>query len=300
MKILNQLLVAFLVMLLANSCEQSKNGALFADGAALEKLSGQFSFTEGPTADKAGNVYFTDQPNNKIYKYDTAGNLSVFMDSAGRSNGLYFDHDGMLWACADGQNQLWKINPESKKVTVILNEEGKPIYNGPNDVWVHEKGFIYFTDPLYQRPYWRKPHDTLAIKGLYFLTETDSKPIVADSSLQQPNGIVGDSKNQLLYVSDIGAGKTYRYSITPLGLLRDKELFVAQGSDGMTLDDQGNLYLTGKGVDVFNSSGEKIQHIDVPEDWAANVCFGGRNKDELFITASKGLYRMKMNVKGVH
>jgi len=294
-KILSVVLLAFLFY----GCNTSKRESIIADNAKLEKLSGQFSFTEGPTADKVGNVYFTDQPNNKIYKYDTAGNLSVFIDSAGRSNGLYFDANDMLWACADGQNQLWKINPKNKAVEVILNEEAKPLYNGPNDVWVHKKGFVYFTDPLYQRPYWDAPHDTLTIKGLYFLTEADTKPIVADSSFQQPNGLVGDSRNQLLYVSDIDAGKTYRYNITPLGLLRDKELFVAQGSDGMTLDSKGNLYLTGKGVDVYNSSGKHIQHIDVPEDWTANVCFGGPNNDELFITASKSLYRLQMNAKGV-
>ena len=71
------------------------------------------------------------------------------------------------------------------------------------------------------------------------------------------------------------------------------------GSDGMTIDKEGNVYLTGRGVTVFNSKGEKIQQIDVDESWTANVCFGGKDRDTLFITASTGFYAIKMRVKGV-
>jgi len=71
------------------------------------------------------------------------------------------------------------------------------------------------------------------------------------------------------------------------------------GSDGMTLDEEGNLYLTGRGVTVFDKQGEQIAHFDVPENWTANVCFGGKDRKMLFITASKGIYGLKMNVRGV-
>ena len=89
------------------------------------------------------------------------------------------------------------------------------------------------------------------------------------------------------------------YNIQPDGPLTGKKLFCQLGSDGMTIDDRGNIYLTGDGVTVFDPAGDKISHIDVPESWTANVCFGGKDRHTLFITASKGLYALRMSVKGV-
>ena len=80
---------------------------------------------------------------------------------------------------------------------------------------------------------------------------------------------------------------------------KEKTLFCELGSDGMTIDSEGNIYLTGKGVPVFDPAGKKIEQIDVPEKWTANVCFGGKDRQTLFITASKGLYALRMTVKGV-
>jgi gluconolactonase len=119
------------------------------------------------------------------------------------------------------------------------------------------------------------------------------------SDLVKPNGIVGTPDGRYLYVADIGAGKTYKYSIGPGGMPTGRELFVAQGSDGMTLDERGDVYLTGDGVTVYDSAGKKIAHIPVPEKWTANLCFGGKDKKELFITASEGIYILPMRVKGV-
>ena len=121
---------------------------------------------------------------------------------------------------------------------------------------------------------------------------------MADSNLQQPNGIIGTADGKLLYVADIRAGKTYRYIINKDGSLMNRELFVDQGSDGMAIDEKGNIYLTGKGVTVYNAAGKKIQQIDVPAKWTANVCFGGKRKDILFITASESVYTLQMQVKG--
>ncbi len=100
-------------------------------------------------------------------------------------------------------------------------------------------------------------------------------------------------------MADIGAGKTYRYRIQPDGSLTDKTLFCQKGSDGMTIDDRGNVYLTGNGVWVFDPSGKQIEHIEVKEPWTANVCFGGLDRRTLFITASHCLYCLRMQVKGV-
>src|ERR1700709_2644348 len=115
-------------------------------------ISKQFSFTEGASVDKKGNVFFTDQPNNKIWEYSTDGKLSVFLDSAGRSNGMYFDKKGNLVTCADEEDQLWAIGPD-KKITVLMRDFGGRRLNGPNDLWIDARGGIYFTDPYYQRSY---------------------------------------------------------------------------------------------------------------------------------------------------
>ena len=122
--------------------------------------------------------------------------------------------------------------------------------------------------------------------------------IVADDVVK-PNGIVGTPDGRWLYVADIGAGKTYKYSIGPDGVLSGRELFVTQGSDGMTLDERGNVYLTGDGVTVYDPLGKKIAYIPVPEKWTANLCFGGKDKKTLFLTVSESIYVLRMRVRGV-
>ena len=118
--------------------------------------------------------------------------------------------------------------------------------------------------------------------------------------LKKPNGITGTPDGKKLFVADIGAGKTWRYDIAADGSLTNKTFFCALGSDGMTIDADGNLYLTGHGVTVFDKSGKKMGNIPVPEAWTANVSFGGKDHQTLFITASKGLYSIKMKVKGAN
>nr|WP_067058785.1 SMP-30/gluconolactonase/LRE family protein [Mucilaginibacter sp. L294] len=271
---------------------------LFAADEKPQLISNQFAFTEGPAVDKEGNIFFTDQPNNRIWKYDTDGRFSVFMEHAGRANGTYFDHEGNLIACADEHNQLWRIKPDGK-VKVLLNSYEGSLFNGPNDLWVDAKDNIYFTDPYYQRDYWTRKKSELSDQMVFVLMKGKSKPTVLDTMVR-PNGIVGTPDGKLLYVSDIGDSKIYRYTITPNGLLADRQLFIANASaDGMTLDEQGNLYLAGKGITIYSPKGEQIAHIEIPEPWSANVCFGGKNRDVLFITASKAVYILKMNVKGV-
>jgi gluconolactonase len=258
----------------------------------------QFSFTEGASVDRKGNVYFTDQPNNRIWEYDVDGKLSVFLDSAGRSNGMYFDHKGRLVSCADEHDQLWAIGM-NKKITVLLDNYQGHRLNGPNDLWIDGAGGIYFTDPYYQRPYWTRTRPDIEKENVYYLPKGARQPVIVDSAMVKPNGIVGTPDGKFLYVSDIGSGKTYKYRIAFAGHITNKKLYVSQGSDGMTLDDQGNLYLTGDGVTVYDPSGQKIAHIPVPEKWTANLCFGGRDKHSLFITASQGIYILRMRVRGV-
>ena len=269
-----------------------------AVGAKIEKLADGFQFTEGPAADAKGNIYFTDQPNDRILKWSTDGKLSTFMEPAGRSNGLCFGPDGRLWACADEKNELWTIDVATKKHTVAVKDYKGKLLNGPNDVWVRPDGGVYFTDPFYKRSYWKRGPIEQDQQAVYYLTP-DGKTLarVADD-LKQPNGIIGTPDGKTLYVADIGANKSFRYSIDEDGTLADKKPFCDQGSDGMTIDEKGNVYLTGKGVQIYDKAGKKVAQIDVPEGWTANVCFGGSDMKTLFITASTKLYGLKMNVKG--
>lgn len=271
---------------------------VIAKGAKLRLISNQFKFTEGPAVDKKGNIYFTDQPNDKIWKFDINGKLSVFLNKTGRSNGLFFDKKGNLISCADEQNELWSITPAGKVTVLVKNFRGES-FNGPNDVWVHPGGGIYFTDPLYTRDYWTEKRVRIAREQVYFLPVNKKEATVADSAIEKPNGIIGTPDGKFLYVADIQGNKTYKYQIHTDGSLHSKKIFAEQGSDGMTIDNKGNIYLTGKGVTVYDPRGKQIEHIDVPAAWTGNVCFGGKHRNKLFITASEGVYILDMQVKGV-
>jgi gluconolactonase len=289
--------IHFLLGVVCAAHALAAQSTIIAPGATLQKLAGDFAFTEGPACDLEGNVFFTDQPNDRIMKWGLDGKLSTFMQPSGRANGLCFDRAGNLWACADEKNEMWRIDPAGKATVVVKDYQGK-LLNGPNDVWLRPSGGLYFTDPYYKRPYWKRGPKEMD-ECVYYLAPDHKTLTRVIDDMKQPNGIIGTPDGKLLYIADIGAGKTYRYGIQPDGSLKDKKLFCELGSDGMTIDSQGNIYLTGKGVSVFDSAGKKIEQIEVPESWTANVCFGGKDRQTLFITASKGLYALHMAVHGV-
>ncbi len=288
------LLSVFILFCLTVTAQENK---LTANGAKPILISSDFSFTEGPAVDPEGNIYFTDQPNNRILKWTPDRGVTVFMENAGRANGLYFDRAGLLLACADEKNELWQIDPKKKVTVLIADYEGKKL-NGPNDLWVDPKGGIYFTDPFYKRPYWSRTEKEINQENVYYLTPDRKKLTMVMADFVRPNGIIGTPDGKKLYVADIGAGKTYSFAIQGDGTLSDRKLFTEMGSDGMTIDKKGNIYLTGKGVFIFDPSGKQVGHIPVDEPWTANVCFGGKDRKTLFITASKSVYRMDMKVKG--
>jgi gluconolactonase len=270
-----------------------------APGAKLEKLAGDFAFTEGPTCDAKGNLFFVDQPNDRILEWSTKGKLSTFMQPSGRANGMMFDAKGNLIACADAKNELWSIAPD-KTVTVLVKDFQGQYLNAPNDVWVAPSGAIYFTDPFYKRKWW--DHVTMALTNeeVFYLSPDKKSLARVTEDLKKPNGITGTPDGKKLFVSDIRDSKTWRYDIAADGSLTNKTFFCALGSDGMTVDAKGNVYLTGKGVTVFDKDGKQIDHIDVPEKWSANVCIGGKARKTLFITATESLYAIKLRVKGAN
>ncbi|RFS19378.1 SMP-30/gluconolactonase/LRE family protein [Chitinophaga silvatica] len=265
--------------------------------AAVVLVSSQFAFTEGPAADKKGNIYFTDQPNNAIWKYDRNGKLSKFLEPAGRSNGLYLDRKGNIIACADEKDELWLITPK-KEVKVLVNNFGNHRLNGPNDVWIAPNGGIYFTDPYYQRDYWDRKSPDIKEQRVYYLAPGATEPIIAAEDIKKPNGVIGSSDGKRVFIADIEAGKVYSYTVGADGKLINQQLVTKFTTDGMTLDEEGNLYMCGNGVKVVNKDGQDIGHIPVPESWTANVCFGGKDNKLLFITAGKSIYTVKMKVRG--
>jgi gluconolactonase len=287
------------IELVAVTTAETTKQPIVAPGAELVRLADGFKFTEGPAVDAEGNVFFTDQPNNKILKWSVDGQLSVFHDSPGRANGLYFDKKGNLIACADLNNELWSIDPRGKATILVKDYKGKKL-NGPNDAWIAPNGGIYFTDPFYKRPYWNRGPMEQDGQHVYYLAPYRKKLTRVIDDLVQPNGIIGTPDGGTLYVADIGDRKTYVYKVGADGALSNRKLFCSMGSDGMTIDNEGNIYLTGRGVTVFDSDGRQIEHIDVPQGWTANVCFGGKDRHTLFITAQTGLYALQMRVKGVY
>jgi gluconolactonase len=271
--------------------------SVVAKGAKPIKQSGEYRFTEGPAADAQGNVYFTDQPNDKIWKWSVDGTVSLFLEHTGRSNGMYFDPAGNLITCAELYNEVWSFDKD-KKATVLLGTFEGQVLNGPNDLWVDARGGIYFTDAFYRREYWRRMVKIIEEENVYYLSPDRKTVRVAASGMIRPNGIVGTLDGKTLYVADINDRKTYAFDIGNDGTLTNRRLFIELGSDGMTVDVNGNVYLTGKGVIVFDSSGKQIEQIPLDEPWTANVCFGGKDFKTLFITASKSVYTLEMSVKG--
>ncbi len=234
-----QRICQFILTVVAAASVHAAESPVIAPGATVQKIAGGFTFTEGPACDAQGNVFFTDQPSDRILEWSTDGKLTTYMQPCGRANGLSFDAKGNLWACADERNELWRIDRHGLKAIVLKDYQGK-LLNGPNDVWMRPGGGLFFTDPYYKRPWWKRGEKEAGECVYHLAADYKTLHCVIDD-LQKPNGIIGAPDGKTLYVSDIAAGKTYRYQIQPDGSLKDKTLFCEMGSDGMTIDDQGNI-----------------------------------------------------------
>ena len=289
----------------------------------LDTLARGFSFTEGPAVDRHGNIFFTDQPNDKIYKWDVSGGvITTFLTGAGRSNGMMFDKDGNLIACADMHGELWKIHPDGSHEVLVNNYSGK-LLNGPNDVWINPvTGGMYITDPMFPRPYWddsdpRKQgweptHSEQSSTGkggyVYYLApgshtlvRVTTEAMGWDSDTW-PNGVVGTPDGKKLYVNKWyydNMGGTWVFDINSDGTLSGMKKFISMGGDGMSMDELGNIYISNSlGVTAFDPKGNRI--FNVPTDGATNNVFGGQNNKTLFITGPVDkLTSLKMNVRGV-
>jgi gluconolactonase len=267
----------------SNSSEQNPATGNDIPGADLQQVAGEYLFSEGPAADRNGNVYFSDINAGKIYKWSTDGSVTVFIQGLNKPNGLAFDGNGMLIVCEGGNGRLISIDPHGQ-ITVLVDQYNGVRFNEPNDLWIDPQGGVYFTDPAYQSAIIQNG------EHVYYLFPDRSQVIRVISDMVRPNGIVGTADGKLLYVTDHGAGQTFSYDINPDGTLVNKKLFVSIGSDGMELDAAGNLYLTTPNkIQVFDTVGNFLQDIPTREN-PTNVAFGGADGKTLFITARTAVY----------
>ena len=246
MRHLSTILALLLTTTIARAQYNDVNDIPYSDVAAGEtpvRIADSYIFTEGPAADAKGDVYFTDQPNNRIYRWDCeSGKITLFTDQSGRSNGMYFDAQGNLIACADMDNQLWRFDMNGQ-AEILITDYREKLLNGPNDVWISKDGGYYLTDPYFKRDYWtRNPERQQPVEGLYYLAPGAKQLVMLDSTLNQPNGIVGTPDGKYLYVAEAKANRILRYDIQPDGFLTNRQVFADMGSDGMTIDDRGNYH----------------------------------------------------------
>ncbi|HDZ08796.1 SMP-30/gluconolactonase/LRE family protein [Pseudohongiella sp.] len=268
---------------------------LVAPGAEVELLTDGFIFTEGPVADAAGNVYFSDIPANTNYVWTNDGELQTFRTDSNGTNGLFFDRNWQLFAAEGGAGRITALDSDGQ-ATVIVGEHNGQRFNSPNDLWIDASGGIYFTDPRYGD----ESNNPQPGYYVYYLAPGTDEAEAIITDLVKPNGIIGTHDGQTLYVADHLGNETYAYDITAPGELSNKRLLAAQGSDGLTLDEHGNLYLTGgNNITVYNPAGELIDTLTFPLA-PANMTFGGPERDVLYVTARSSLFALPMNVKGMY
>lgn len=296
---------------------------LVSRNGKLVTIAEGFSFTEGPAVDRHGNVYFTDQPNDRIYRWDAGnGKVKLFLEGTGRANGMAFDDDGNLIAAADMHGELWKIRPDGSHRVLVDNYQGK-LLNGPNDVWIDPtSGGIYITDPIFPRPYWdagdprqqgwppthseqspqgKGGHVYLLRDGARRLVRVTSDALGWESD-SWPNGVVGTPDGKKLYVNKWAGdnhGGTWVFDIKRDGTLANMRKFTDWGGDGMSMDELGNVYISNnEGVLAFDPDGNNILRIPLGGQGTNNT-FAGRDGRTLFITGPVDrVTAIRMNVKG--
>ena len=304
---MRKIVIVLCLSLLAFHTNAQRIRGIVASGATVEALAGGFVALKGSAADRQGNVYFSDYPNDIVHIWTIDGKLEKF-GCFGGVWGVHFDRDGSLLICLRQHHQLWNAGMDGSHTVLADSFNGKPL-NGPDDVWVNPKtGGVYFTDP----PHSSRPQLMQQERHyLYFIKPNCKTVVIADRELVNPTGIVGAPNGKKLYVADfvgisrvnklydeeIVENKIYVYDIMPDGTLANKKLFASRDSDGMTIDRKGNVYLTGRGVTVYNSKGKQIMIIPM-HGRTTDVTFGGKNRKTLFITTPQSLFSLKMRVRG--
>ncbi len=265
---------------------------VLGEGSEWQIVSEGHGFTEGPSVNAKGEVFFTDIPNSRIHKVALDGKVSVFAEDTGKANGLMFGPDGLLYACADGKQQILAYD-ESGKATVIA--EGL----NSNDLCISQNGNIYVSDPPHRQVWLIKPN------GEKRVVDTNE----GKSGLAFQNGVRFTPDQSLLLVADMRGQFIWSYHIDPDGSLSAKQPYhhlrlpdgvMESGADGMTLDTEGRLYVTSRlGIQFCDQAGRVNGIISKPQNkWLANVVLGGANFDELYACCTDKIYKRKTKVKG--
>ena len=272
-----------------------------AGGTSVERIAGGFQFTEGPYwRPEAGELIFSDIPANRVYRWTPGADTSVFLEPSGHSNGIHADNDGhILLAQHDGH--LARLLNHGETEALVSEYEGQRL-NSPNDLDVHSNGAIYFTDP----PYGVDEDDrALDFSGVYRL-HPDGTLDLLTREFERPNGICFSPDESRLYVNDSQENIVRVYDVDEDGSLTNGRLFAepqdpeADGAtDGMKVDENGNLYTTGPGgVWIYSPDGELIDRLPVPEA-PTNLAFGGSDMRTLYITAPPNVYRAPVTIAGL-
>jgi gluconolactonase len=269
----------------------------------IQKVHTGFTFTEGPTADRAGNLYFTDVRTQKIHKHAADGTLSVIREQSNGANGLMFNAKGELVACEMGSGQVVAYSPDGRERRVLAAEYNGKRFNAPNDLVIDKQGGIYFTDPQFNAP---NPRPQNA-RSVYYLAPDGKVTGLFDQDLPNPNGVILSPDERTLYVIPSGSADMMAYSVESPGkvgtgrvhcTLKQRTGQQNAGGDGVAVDTKGDLYIaTGLGIQVFDPAGKHLGTIEFPEQ-PSNCDFGGPDMKTLYVTARTSLYAAKMEATG--
>ena len=273
---------------------------IICPGQTPEKIATGFFWSEGPVWDnKEENLYFTDFRPNLIYRWNRGKGLFVFRKDSKSACGMAFTREGEILCAESISRSITKIQADGKVVTLADKWKGCR-FNSPNDVIVKSDGTVYFTDP-----YSPDVGNQKEIKenGVYRLDKNGEIYLLTD--MARPNGLAFSPDEQFLYVDDTNEQLVRIFQVKEDGGIREKGIFIKLNSDwgdgaadGMKADQEGRLYITGPGgISVVSPGGVLLGRIQLPEI-AANLCFGGKDMDILFITAQTSVYALKINARG--
>jgi sugar lactone lactonase YvrE len=290
--------MTLLSLALASTAQDKKLNKIIAPDTEVSLLATGMKFTEGPVwFPKKSIVVFSDIPNSMLMQWSEKEGLLPFRKSEA-SNGNILDLQGRLLTCQHTGRNVIRTEPDGT-ITVLADQFDEKKLNSPNDLAIKSDGSIWFTDPSYGL---RGKPGELAGKWVFRLDATTKKVTVIYKGFDMPNGIAFSPDEKRVYIADTGKVGIIR-AFDVLGdkgdEIGDKPVFeIPIRCDGMCIDTHGNIYTTSNGgIHVFDKEGKKIGMIPVKET-PANVCFGGKDFDTLFITARKSLYSIKTLAKG--
>lgn len=269
--------------------------ALISNEAKVERLATGMRFTEGPVwLPEQKLLVFSDIPNSVLMQWSEAGGLKEFRKSA-QANGNLLDLEGRLLSCQHEARNVIRTEKDGS-IKVLAEFFGEDRFNSPNDIAVKSDGSLWFTDPSYGL---KARKAEVSGKHVYRINPATGQIGVVCKHFDMPNGIVFSPDEMKLYIADTGSlGKILVFDVLGESLADEPAFEIPIRSDGMCVDERGNIYTTSRGgVHVFKGDGTKIGVIPVREH-PANVCFGGDDFKTLFITARKSLYAVPMNVAG--